>query len=42
MPADFILRPIDPEKDGPALHAIFGDEDSCRFMTRPAAATVRC
>lgn len=40
MPADFILRPIDPEADGPALHAIFGDEESCRFMTRPAAATV--
>lgn len=40
MPADFILRPIDPDTDGPALHAIFGDEESCRFMTRPAAATV--
>jgi ribosomal-protein-alanine N-acetyltransferase len=40
MPADFILRPLDPVADGPALHAIFGDEESCRYMTRPATASV--
>lgn len=40
MPADFILRPLDPVADSPALHAIFGDEESCRYMTRPAVATV--
>ena len=34
---DFIVRPIDPEADGPALHAIFGDEESCRYLTRPAS-----
>lgn len=40
MPADFILRPIDPVADGPALHAIYGDEESCRYLTRPAASSV--
>jgi ribosomal-protein-alanine N-acetyltransferase len=40
MPADFITRPFDPERDGPALHAIFGDEESCRYLTRPANGTV--
>lgn len=40
MPADFIVRPFDPVADGPALHAIFGDEESCRYLTRPAAASV--
>lgn len=34
------LRPIDPVRDGPSLHAIFGDEESCRYMAEPALATV--
>ena len=40
MPADFIVRPINPDADGPALHALFGDEESCRFLTRPASPSV--
>jgi ribosomal-protein-alanine N-acetyltransferase len=40
MPADFIVRPVDPEADGPALHALFGDEESCRYLTRPASSSV--
>jgi RimJ/RimL family protein N-acetyltransferase len=36
----FIIRPIDPDADGPALHAIFGDEASCRYLTRPATQCV--
>src|SRR5262245_28979401 len=36
----FVLRPLDPERDGEALHTIFGDEESCRYMTRPPFATV--
>jgi GNAT superfamily N-acetyltransferase len=39
-PRDFIVRPIDPDADGPALHAIFGDEASCRYLTRPATQCV--
>jgi RimJ/RimL family protein N-acetyltransferase len=35
-----LLRPLDPDRDGEALHAIFGDEASCRYMTGPAFATV--
>lgn len=34
------LRPLDPDRDGEALHAIFGDEESCRYMTGPAFKTV--
>lgn len=40
MTSDFVLRAFDPEADGPALHAIFGDEASCRYLTRPATASV--
>ncbi len=40
MPADFVIRPFDPVADGPALHAIFGDEESCRYLARPAMASV--
>jgi [ribosomal protein S5]-alanine N-acetyltransferase len=40
MASDFVVRPFDPEADGPALHAIFGDEESCRYLTRPACASV--
>ena len=35
-----LLRLLDPDRDGAALHAIWGDEESCRFMTGPAFATV--
>ncbi len=35
-----ILRPLDPDRDGEALHAIFGDEESCRYMTGPTYKTV--
>lgn len=35
-----ILRPLDPVRDGPQLHAIFGDEESCRYLARPAFASV--
>jgi RimJ/RimL family protein N-acetyltransferase len=34
------LRRLDPDRDGRALHAIFGDEESCRYMTGPAFAGV--
>ena len=40
MSAPFFTRRIDPARDGPALHAIYGDEDSCRYMTRPAMPDV--
>lgn len=36
---DITLRVLDPGRDGPALHAIFGDEASCHFMAAPAVAT---
>lgn len=35
-----VLRPLDPVRDGPALHAVFGDEESCVYMTGPANKTV--
>lgn len=34
------LRPLDPLRDGEALHAIFGDEESSTYMTGPAYKTV--
>ncbi|MCB2112133.1 MAG: GNAT family protein [Parvularculaceae bacterium] len=34
------LRPLDPERDGEALHAVFGDEESCVYMTGPAFKSV--
>jgi ribosomal-protein-alanine N-acetyltransferase len=34
------MRLLDPERDGPALHAIFGDEDCCRYLPRPAFASI--
>jgi len=40
MPRDFFVRHIDPEADGQALHAIYGDEESARYLTRPASPTV--
>lgn len=36
----FQLRRLDVARDGEALHAIWGDEESCRFMTGPANKTV--
>lgn len=39
-PPAIFLRPLDPTRDGEALHAIFGDEESCRYMTEPAYWTV--
>jgi RimJ/RimL family protein N-acetyltransferase len=35
-----LLRPLEPERDGAALHAIFGDEESCRYMAQPATQSV--
>lgn len=35
-----LLRPLSPDRDGEALHAIFGDEESCTYMTGPAYKTV--
>lgn len=37
---DLVLRPLDPVRDGPALHAVFGDEASCLYMPGPAFASV--
>jgi RimJ/RimL family protein N-acetyltransferase len=34
------VRPLDPDRDGPALHAVFGDEESCRYLARPAFTSV--
>lgn len=34
------LRPLDPDRDAAALHAIFGDEESCRYMTEAAYKSV--
>lgn len=43
-PARFLpvppMRLLDPDRDAVALHAILGDEQSCRYLTRPAFATV--
>ncbi|WDI32652.1 GNAT family N-acetyltransferase [Hyphococcus flavus] len=35
-----VLRLFNPDRDSPPLHAIFGDEESCRYMSDPATATV--
>ena len=35
-----MLRLLDPERDGPALHAIFGDEDCCIYLAGPATKSV--
>lgn len=37
---DFIVRPLNLAVDGPALHVIYGDEDCCRYLSRPATASV--
>lgn len=38
--ASSILRPLDPHRDGAALHAIFGDEKSCTYLAGPPNKTV--
>ena len=37
---DFIVRPLNLAVDGPVLHAIYGDEDCCRYLSRPATTSV--
>ena len=39
-PSGILLRSLDPDRDGPALHTIWGDEESCTYMTGPAFATI--
>lgn len=34
------LRPLDPDRDGEALHAIFGDEESSIYLLGPAFKSV--
>jgi len=34
------LRLLDPCRDGPALYAIFGDQESCRYMSGPAVKSI--
>ena len=34
------LRPLDPVRDGPALHAIFGDKECCTYLADPANRSV--
>ena len=34
------LRVLDLERDAEALHAIFGDPESCRYLSQPATASV--
>lgn len=34
------LRPLDPDRDGEALHAIFGDEESSTYLLGPAFKSV--
>ena len=35
-----MLRLLDPERDGAALHAVFGDEASCAYLAGPATKSV--
>ncbi|MFC2951127.1 GNAT family N-acetyltransferase [Marinicaulis aureus] len=35
-----MLRFLDPDCDGRALHAIFGDEDCCTYLADPATTSV--
>ncbi|MEL7488037.1 MAG: GNAT family N-acetyltransferase [Pseudomonadota bacterium] len=34
------LRPLDLDRDCATLHEIFGDEESCRYMSQPATASM--
>ncbi|WP_428407150.1 GNAT family N-acetyltransferase [Hyphococcus sp.] len=36
-----MLRPLDPDRDGSALHAIFGDEECCTYLAGPANRSVK-
>ncbi len=38
--ASSILRPLNPVRDGEALHAIFGDAKSCTYLAGPPNKTV--
>jgi len=40
MSTDFRLVPLDAERHADALHAIFGDEQSCRYLPRPPQRSV--
>lgn len=40
MMNDFRLVPLDPDRHAEALHRIFGDEASCRYLPRPAQKRV--
>ena len=35
-----LLRSLDPDRDGSALHAVFGDEESCAYLAGPPSKTV--
>jgi RimJ/RimL family protein N-acetyltransferase len=35
-----MLRLLDPDRDGLALHAVFGDEDCCTYLSDPATKSV--
>ena len=35
-----MLRLLDPDRDGPALHAIFGNEDCCTYLADPATKSI--
>ncbi len=35
-----VVRALDPERDGPALHAVLGDEEGCRYLPVPPCETV--
>ena len=34
------LRATDPERDAPALHAVMGDDPSCRYLSHPPKTSV--
>ena len=34
------LRPFDPDRDAKALHAVFGNEESCRYLPEPATKSI--
>lgn len=40
MSSDFRLVPLDADRHAEALHQIFGDEESCRYLSRPAQDSV--
>ncbi len=40
MSGSILLRRLNPDRDGEALHAIFGHEESCVYMAAPAAASI--